>query len=193
MAALDGLLLPPEQLNSLLKTTGLAVQTSKKVMYHSQTTANDCGGSIWTAWGPAYNGSGWVAVRHKYLNDSVASSRATIKVFQSVVSFPLPVDANAFFRKQVAAWPTCNDRHLEARDLDEARSPDFFWKISEATEHDGTLTMARTQEDTDGRWACERALTVRNNVVIDVNVCGEDVADQGQTVATALARKVPVS
>jgi hypothetical protein len=37
---------------------------------------------------------------------------------------------------------------------------------------------------------CQRALTVRNNVVIDVDACRKDVGDLGVSIANQIAGKV---
>lgn len=57
----------------------------------------------------------------------------------------------------------------------------------------GTLSTSKVQEASNG-WACQRALTVRNNVVVDVATCGSflpggaavDLADQ---IAAKVARQ----
>jgi hypothetical protein len=40
-------------------------------------------------------------------------------------------------------------------------------------------------------WACQRALTARNNVVIDVKACSHNTTDQGVSIAGQIAAKVP--
>lgn len=190
VAALQALLLPPDQLNSLLQVTGLVVVASDSKMASGDTTAGDCAATWRVRWGPVYAGSGWVAVRAQYLDDGDAG---THRVWQSVVSFPMPVDANAFYAKQAAAWRTCNNRRLEERYTDQPGSADDFWKLGEATENKGMLTMLAAQEISDGRWVCGRALTIRNNVAVDTEVCGDHVTNQAESVAKAIAEKIPVN
>jgi hypothetical protein len=57
---------------------------------------------------------------------------------------------------------------------------------------DGMLSTIATQENanTPG-WACGRALTVRNNVVVDVNTCSAAPADSAVNIANQIAAKVP--
>lgn len=190
VAALDHFLLPAEQLNAAINTAGLVAEDVKSRMSGGQTTANDCA-AVWrVAWGPVYRGSGWVAVRHQFFHKG-DDQRFTNKVFEAVVLFPLPVDATAFYVKQVAAWRTCNGRRLEERMPDEEVSKDDFWKMGEVSDHDGMLSVTSTQEDSD-TWGCQRALTIRNNVAIDVDACADRGVDQGETIANAIAAKVPV-
>lgn len=193
VTALEGLLLPPEQLSSLLKflkTAGLVVKEWNSTGYGGQTTSNDCAATWTVTWRPTYVGSGWTAIRGQYLTDG---DNATHKVWQAVVSFPLPVDAAAFYRKQVAAWRTCDGRRLEERTLNEPAAPDNFWRLGQATDQDGILTMVGVQEADSTGWGCGRALTVRNNVAVDTQVCAAPPGDQAESVAKAIAQKVPVS
>ncbi|UQX11832.1 sensor domain-containing protein [Candidatus Mycobacterium methanotrophicum] len=191
MAALDGLLLPPEQLNAVLLTEGLVLDDSSTTGQGGKTAADDCA-AVWrVAWWPAYEGSGWVAPRLRFFEDP--PDGATLRVWQDVVSFPLPVDANAFYAKQIAAWRTCNDRRLEQRYLDAPAGPEEFYDFGQADERDGMLTMSSTEEAVDTGWGCERALTVRNNVAVDIQVCGRRPTGQAQALATAIAAKVPVT
>jgi hypothetical protein len=37
---------------------------------------------------------------------------------------------------------------------------------------------------------CQRALTARNNVVIDVDACRKDIGDSGVSIANQIAQKV---
>ncbi|SPM33666.1 sensor domain-containing protein [Mycobacterium rhizamassiliense] len=189
VAALDHLLLPPEQLSALLNTGEFVMKHAGSKMGDSQTTADDCVATFRATWGPVYQGSGWTAVRAQYLADRDGSK---FKVWQGVVTFPLPLDAEAFYRKQVAAWHTCDNRRVEERFVDEAPSPDDFFKMGSASDHDGMLSMTHTEENSQTEWTCERALTARNNVIVDVESCTDRRADQAEVVANAIAAKVPV-
>lgn len=187
VAALESLLLPPEQLNTLLRTDGLEVKESGKDGETGHTSADDCAATWRVAWRPMYAGSGWTAIREQLLADRDRKHR----VWQAVVSFPLPAHAKAFYSKQVAAWATCNNRHLENRYADETPTPDAMFTVGQSAQHDDVLTISETQDNSPG-WTCQRALTYRNNVVVDIQVCVHDLTDQAETVAKAITAKVPV-
>lgn len=187
VSALEGLLLPPEQLNSLLTTSGLVVQQSNSTGFGGETTANDCAVTWQVAWRPSYTGSGWTAMRVHYLTEG---DLVTHKVWEAVVGFPLPVDATAFYRNQVAAWRSCNGRRLEERLVDEPAGPQKFWSMGDATDHDGVLTMMSTNEYVTA-WGCGRALTVRNNVAVDTLVCAAPPGGLAESVAKTIAQKIP--
>ena len=50
-----------------------------------------------------------------------------------------------------------------------------------------TLSATRGEE---GGWACQRALTVSNNVAVDVAACSANPADAGVNIAHQIAAKV---
>ena len=54
------------------------------------------------------------------------------------------------------------------------------------------LVMGSRQEN-EPTWGCEHSLTARNNVIADVQVCGEHLMGHAESVATAIAAKVPVT
>jgi hypothetical protein len=51
------------------------------------------------------------------------------------------------------------------------------------------LSSTRTQEGLRG-WGCQRALTVANNVAVDVDSCSYSPDDSAVTVAQKIAAKV---
>lgn len=142
-------------------------------------------------YGPGYAGSGWTALRAQYLIQDPSVNQPTNKTWQAVVSFPLAVDARAFFVKQVSSWPTCDGRRLNLRYLDKPDAKDEWWTLGDSTVTEGMLSIMQYQ-DVDTGWACQVALTVRNNVAVNVQVCTNDVKNQAVEVATAVAKKIPV-
>lgn len=188
VAALQSLLPSPEQLDTALGVQGLAVRASSTRGYGGQTASDDCAATWNVAWQPMYTGSGWVAMRAQDLQTRDREQR----VWQAVASFPLPVDAVAFYRKQVNAWQVCNGRRIEMRYLTEPASADAFFTLAPAADHDGVLSQTATQAN-DPTWMCEHALSAANNVVVDMQVCGAHLTGQAESVTRAVVAKVPVS
>jgi hypothetical protein len=52
------------------------------------------------------------------------------------------------------------------------------------------LSIHRPQEGGNG-WNCQRALTVRNNVAVDVMACSSGQGDFAVNIARQIANKVP--
>jgi hypothetical protein len=196
VAALDGLLPAPDQLNDMFHTVTLHVIDNDSTMFSADVTAPECVVTWRNAWQPAYEGSGWIAVRRQYIgngdNPQVLQDNTETKIFQSVASFPHPIDANAFYAKQISAWKACDGQKIEERGKGDEPSPDDSWFLGEASDRDGLLTMPSHSEHSNNAWACQRALTIRNNVAADVMVCRSQATNQGETLAAAIAAKVPV-
>lgn len=51
-------------------------------------------------------------------------------------------------------------------------TPDVVWTVGAVTDDNGTLSTSQVQEGGDG-WTCQRALTVRNNVAVDIVACAD--------------------
>lgn len=52
-----------------------------------------------------------------------------------------------------------------------------------------TITVIDTQEGAEG-WECQRAMSVANNVVVDVNACGYQITNQAGQIAAKIVDKV---
>lgn len=185
--ALPGLLPSAEQLDAVLGVQGLRVERSLSRGFSGATASDDCAETWNVAWIPMYTGSGWVAMRTQFVQTPDKEHR----VWQSIVLFPFAVDATAFYSRQVAAWRTCDGRSIAMRYLDEPASADQLFTVGPAVDHDRVLTQTST-ESNEPTWMCEHALSARNNVVVDVQVCGERLTGQAESVVRAVAAKVPV-
>ena len=75
-------------------------------------------------------------------------------------------------------------------DLHDPGDPNpHYWILTTATEEQGVLTLTRSQE-TNPEWSCQHAMTVKNNVAVDVSACAMDVADRGAELAQRIADKI---
>jgi hypothetical protein len=188
---LDRLLLAPEAVNPLVGAQALRIDDTFTAMYRGNTAAGDCVSAGQVPHGPGYAGSGWTALRAQYLLQDRTGDRPANKTWQAVVSFPMPVDAQAFFTKQATSWPICDGRRVNLRYLDDPAADDDWWTLGKSTNANGMLSILQNQ-DGDPGWACQVALTVRNNVAVNVQVCTNGVKNQAVELATAIAKKIPV-
>jgi hypothetical protein len=188
VAALDGLLLSPEQINTTMGATGMTV------VNNTYTAMNDwsnniadlnCRAIYSVAETSAYAGSGWTALRGQGLQEP-GDSFAHI-VNQAVVSFPSAGAAAAFFTTSTQRWPACANRLYHKV---QPGKPDIVWTVGPITNTNGTLITTETEEGLNG-WACRRALTVANNVAIDITACSyTEAGDFGVNIAHQIAAKV---
>ena len=100
--------------------------------------------------------------------------------------FPSANDAARFFSASARRWPACSNRKFHYSDPGE---PDKVWTVGPIANTNGTLSTSDTLKGGDG-WACQRALTVRNNVAIDVAACSGNPTDAAVNIASQIADKV---
>jgi hypothetical protein len=107
----------------------------------------------------------------------------TMYLKQAVILFAYRKPAEEFFSASVQQWPACHEyTHTQSGSR---------WTVGEITNTDHTLaTIATHQEAAAPGWACGRALSLRNNVVIDVNTCSAAPGDSAVRVADQIGTKV---
>jgi serine/threonine kinase PknH len=181
--ALGALLLTPSEINVEMGATGMKVQgTYDSVDDHSALVANkDC----LTMYGPgepsAYAGSGANATHAQFLSDAVGNSPTKHSVFQTVVSFPTANQAAAFFTASSQRWPACSNLRYTITGIG-------AWDVGPVANTNGTLSATETSDT--HTWACQRALTVSNNVAIDITGCGNNQVDGAVDITRWIAAKV---
>jgi hypothetical protein len=184
--ALEGLLLSPDQINTAMGTSGMTVQQPwnnlNDVGFDSPASPSVCNPLAGAAEAAAYTGSGWAAVRGQTLQEPARNY--THEVDQGVVLFPSPQAAAAFVSASSQSWPACANRNY----TDNVRN--LQWSVGPVSTANGTVSATTTDQNKSG-WACQRALTARNNVVIDATGCGYHTTEQGVSIAVQIAAKVP--
>jgi len=186
MGALKELLLTPDQLTVAVGATKLAVKTERTYMWDNETTVSeqDCRAVQEPAAASAYTGSQWIAVQGNVIEET--SAARTHLVDQAVVAFVSAKDAAAFFTTATQRWQACSDGHYT---VTLAGRPAAAWTVGPVVDTDGTLSATLTSEAKG--HGCQRALTVINNVAIDVDVCSADPGDAAMNIAHQIAAKVP--
>jgi serine/threonine-protein kinase len=160
---LDRLLLSPAEINTAMSTTGiLVIGTGTDMSDDSAHIPDKACLFNFSAQASVYADSGWSAVRGQYLSDSSYSHQ----VWQAVVSFPSANDAARFFSASVQRWQACSMRQFN---YISPGQPDKVWTVGPIAITNGTLSTTDTLQGASG-LANQRALTVSNNVAIDVAV-----------------------
>lgn len=183
--ALKGLLLTAEQINPVMEASDMAVTRSRNALSDDAATMEpkECLAIDGAAQTEVYAGSGYTGVREQSLSEGDDFAHY---VDQAVVLFATAKQATAFFESSAKQWPACHAyRHIQSG---------TEWSPGQITNKDGMLSTIATQENAmKSGWACGRALTARNNVVVDVNTCSADPKDSAVTIASQIAAKVPMS
>ena len=183
--ALPGLLLGPEQVSAAMGATEMAVTKTRFEMSDDSATMEprECLAIDGSAQAVVYVDSGYSAVRDQTLQLQEGDN-FTHYVQQAVVLFPSAKQAGAFFTASAQQWPACHQySHTQSGSL---------WDVGPISNTGGTLSTIATQQNANAPgWACGRALTQRNNVLIDVNTCSANPADSAVNIANQIAAKVP--
>jgi serine/threonine kinase PknH len=146
----------------------------------------------------AYSGSGFRALSGQELNDAPPGGKFTHRVTQVVVLFPSARDADAFFTASAQRWPACSNRQFNFASM--AGKPAEVWTAGPVSNTNGALSDTLTIGGGDASWTwdwatCQRALTVANNVAIDVRACSgnrsDSQSDAGVNIARQIAANVP--
>jgi PknH-like extracellular domain/TIR domain len=186
-AALEGLLLSPDQINTAMGATAMTVTATGTSMHDDSAVVSDkaCQPMLDVGEIAAYAGSGWSATRIQTLREP--GDTLTHLVHQEVVLFTSAHDAGAFFSASAQSWPACANRRFT---LTLPGQPGLVWSVGPVANINGTLSTTKTPEGSNG-WACQRALTVANNVAIDVTTCTSNPSDSAVNIAKQIAAKVP--
>jgi hypothetical protein len=204
--ALMGVLLTPAELDGVLGVTG--TRSASKV---DRLNADDAqpfpGGWKWPAEclyasGPGeasvYANSGYTGVSGDIdvAPQAGAPNEKPPSVNQQVVLFPSAKEANAFRNSSASSWPACANRQFSFPGAAVPGGPDLSptdWKVGPFVIANATLSITLTSTvhapGGDETSNCQRALTVRNNVAIDVYGCRNNLADLAINVVNQIGGK----
>jgi hypothetical protein len=204
-AALPNLLLTPAEIDSALGLTGTT--SKKKIDKLPDDTTDQQWPQGWKfpaeciyAFAPGeatvYAGSGYTAASGE--DDSVSlppgSNDPDPEVTQVVALFPSANEANAFFTASSQRWPACANRQFTTPG--DADNPTIDWKVGPFSNANSTLsttmsaTLTKPGSNSTINIPCQRALTVRNNIAIDVAGCRNEPADLAVKVVKQIGDKV---
>ncbi len=108
--------------------------------------------------------------------------------FVAVFSFPIAELAARFLDSQKPVWQKCVGRTVTFTSGDNVRLDQRFSEFAVTADNIFTIGYQTTNLPFD----CGRALTVRNNISIDIAVCDTPKpADSAVTLAQQIAEKVP--
>jgi PknH-like extracellular domain len=195
--ALEGLLLSADQINTAMGTTVLTVQGSTGAMPNvaAQVPDTACRPIVSPAEAEVYEGSGWSTMLGQALAEP--GPRFRHRVEQTVVSFPSAKEAVAFFTASAQSWPACADRKFTVV----AMGTNMPHTVGPVSNTNGTLSVTQNQDGVELVFSCHRALTVANNIVVDVMACSlnqtdaqsDTPSDAAINIAHQIAAKVPAT
>jgi PknH-like extracellular domain len=165
--ALKGLLLSADQINTAMGTTALTVAGTIGEMSNIAEHVSEkvCQPIANAAEAQVYQGSGWSTVVGQAVLEPGRTYRHVVNQF--VVSFPSAREADAFFTASTQSWPACANRQYTIAMM----GTNMVHTVGSVSNTNDTLSVTQNQEGVDLVFSCQRALTVANNIVVDVAAC----------------------
>jgi serine/threonine-protein kinase len=187
-SALSALLLPVDQAANIVGAAELVQESFADTVVDDspKLTEKECIAAVGPDQHGVYAGTGWTAARSQALRNPGEGPRS-YAVIQAVIAFPTARDARKQVAAQKAQWSRCEGRTY-AVNFPTPPTPQRY-TVGSLTSTDTTLSMTTTLEDVAGA-GCQRALTTRNNIAIDVVACRFDVTNQAIDIVDAIAAKV---
>lgn len=179
-SGLDGLLLGAGDINSVMGGTTMTVtRTLTDMVDHANLLPNmNCLG-IWEVGEKAiYADTGWTALRGQVLRQPAAGDWDDMAV-QVLVSFPAADAAHKFFAASTDRWSKCTHHQVNMTLNGQLTT----WQFGDLARTDTELTMHVSR---GGERSCQRALSVTNNVVVDVAACSAAASDQAATMVNKI-------
>jgi PknH-like extracellular domain len=202
-AALPNLLLTPAEIDTAMGVTGSKSGNTFDALRPDETPnmfskgykfPDECVYVTGPGRAPVYAGSANTAVRGEHDTASLPppSNEPDPDVTQFVVSFASAEQASAFFSTASQRWPACANR--QDTSPADADTPEIHWSVGAVSSVNGVLStvtsITATKNGQTISESCQRALSVRNNIVIDVEGCRKDPGDLAVKVASQIAGKV---
>ncbi|UXA04784.1 sensor domain-containing protein [Mycobacterium sp. SMC-2] len=203
-AALPGFLLTSADIDGALGVTGskskeksdkLQDDNAKQPWPAGWKFPDDCIYAIGPGQAPVYAGSGYTAVSgdEEVASAPPDSNEPDPEVSQVAVLFPTAKEANAFFATSAQRWPACANRQFTTPAGQD--TPETGWQVGPVSNTNGVLstTLTMTLRDNGNvllTMTCQRALTVRNNVAVDVGAVRKDPVDLAVKLAGQIAGRV---
>jgi eukaryotic-like serine/threonine-protein kinase len=181
-AALTRLLLPADQIAAIMATPKVTVEHTDDtpLTETGDFVGKDCVGAWQPAQGVVYNSVGQTGVRAQTLGEAI------IMVIQAVIAMPSADAAHKLVTDQTPVWSACAGRTFV-----DNRNPaePTHWTFGQLTNSGGTLSMTHAPEE-HPLVGCQRALSARSNIVIDVLACKIQADNQAVDILNAIAANV---
>jgi hypothetical protein len=202
-SVLAGLLVSPADVDAAMGVTGAKATEIADTLTEDKTGSmfragykfpTECLFATGAGIAPVYAGSGNTAVHRErdVVPAPAESDDPGPQANQVVVLFPSPAEANAYFTASARSWPACANRQDTVPG--DADNPEIHWSVGQISNANGmlstTVAVTVTRNGIAASANCQRALTARNNVVIDIEACKRDPSSAAVTIANQIAGKV---
>lgn len=152
-------------------------------MFADKANPAECAGAILPAAATTYSGSGARSTYVQALHDQDPSTPIT--VFNAVTTFMTESAAAAFVNQQPSTWQGCQAGPIV---LDPDKDKPLTWTIRNVAQRDNMLSANTSLGGAPA--TCQRVMTAKRNVVIDVTACSGNPGDSGVALASMIAERM---
>ncbi|WP_441958855.1 sensor domain-containing protein [Mycolicibacterium houstonense] len=182
-AGLPGLLASVSDLNERFKGNFTPAAATQSSPFSGMTVQpSNCAGALLPGIDYVYRTANYTGFAGQILTDGSSG----VKVIQAVIAFKSETEATRFFNDQFTAWKSCNHTEINTSGGGEQQTV----KTGVAGEGDGTATLLIWKNLQDSGNGCQRGMTPRKNVIVDVRVCSPNVGSAGYTLARDVGAKI---
>ncbi|WKG03615.1 sensor domain-containing protein [Mycolicibacterium sp. HK-90] len=182
-ASLPGLLASVSDLNERFTgnfTPAAATQTSP---FSGMTVEpSNCAGALLPGIDYVYRTANYSGFAGQILSDKAIDTT----VMQAVIAFNSETEATRFFNDQYTAWKGCNYTEINTSGGGQEQTI----KTGVAAESDGTAQLLMWKDHAGSDKGCQRGMSPRKNVIVDVRVCSLNVASSGYTLVRDIGAKI---
>lgn len=189
-ANLAQLLLTAEEVSSRMSSPGMIPgDLTKEPAAGVNVTPADCTGVFTPGHSMVYETSGYTGFAAQPVFDP---NDGIHKVIQMVASFPDAAAAQAFYQEQVADWTGCKFTTLEVAATGGAGGDTVKTGAVVNTDDNADSEYLQTILLSDGppEKMCQRDLTVRANVIIDVRACADNPGGAAWSIMKDIGAKI---
>ena len=162
-------------------STGVAVPDPSQQVYEPA----DCASSFSAGAPPAYEGTGW---RGFFGASQAQSPTPSVMLGESVVTFDDAAAAKKALAHYVEQWRRCANKQFTWKMITQGQQAAFT--LGEPVDAGGGITSLRNVNP-DSPVAVTRAIAAKNNVLVDVQIMGSDLAEQNVTITQRILERIP--
>jgi eukaryotic-like serine/threonine-protein kinase len=162
-------------------STGVAVPDPSQQVYEPA----DCASSFSAGAPPAYEGTGW---RGFFGASQAQSPTPSVMLGESVVTFDDAAAAQKALAHYVEQWRRCANKQFTWKMIAQGQQAAFT--LGEPVDAGNGVTSLRNVNP-DSPVSVTRAIAARNNVLVDVQIMGSDLAEQNVTIAQRILERIP--
>ncbi|MGW4100132.1 sensor domain-containing protein [Mycobacterium sp. NPDC004974] len=183
-ADLDDVLLPPDELDDIMGTSGLEVSADLDDLVDSFDAVSDvdCVGAAFGAQEVVF-GELATAVRDQILREPGDDNASWLE--QVVVLYSTSEDARDVFDAARATWDSCVGSLVTY----DANATPLEWTVDEVTAEGSTISQMSTPEDARS-GGCHHAMSVVSNVVVEAWACSDSVVDEGTAITGEMVANI---